>query len=185
MTHPLLKIPMGRGLAASYVRELIDVSRAIVPQGIDERHMPPTSLDMLNAGNVGSIQNLLPLTAEDRGASAGSQINIAAHTADHGGTVVTYGVGTLIVDDAGADLSYSNGGNVFYHVYVDNAEYANLTAPAYKATTDETKLATPGRYRVGSVLMPTDGGGTTYGGGGGGGGTTGDGTVTNPGQAIP
>lgn len=105
----------------------------------------------VRGGNRGSRQrDGSPLTAQDFDPGA-AQINIGAHTVDHGGVAVEYESGTISASNSSEFL-----------VYLDDADLAGLST-AYAAlivgTPAENEITqADGRYYVGRIATPDPGG---------------------------
>lgn len=98
-------------------------------------------LPQVSAGNVLSMQDTGPVTAEATAGPGNAEITIASHSIQYGFGAVTYNAGTI----AGLDPDTN------YYVYADDPEYAG-GAVTYLATTNrQTVTASNGRYFVGAV----------------------------------
>lgn len=98
-------------------------------------------LPQVSAGNVLSMQDSGPVTAEATAGPGNATITIAAHTLQYGFGTVSYNAGTI--SGLNPDTNY--------YVYADDAEYAG-GAVTYLATTNrQTVTASNGRYFVGAV----------------------------------
>lgn len=98
-------------------------------------------LPQVSAGNVLSMQDTGPVTAEATAGPGNAEITIAAHSIQYGFGAVSYNAGTI--SGLNPDTNY--------YVYADDPEYAG-GAVTYLATTNrQTVTASNGRYFVGAV----------------------------------
>ena len=103
-------------------------------KAVDQRFLPQVS-----AGNVLSLQNINPLTAEADATTA--SITIAAHTVQYGFGVVSYSGGAISGLTPETD----------YYVYCDDPNYAGGAVSYFATTTRQNVTASNGRYFVGAI----------------------------------
>jgi hypothetical protein len=122
-----------------YTNELVKwvVDLSVSGRLTSDRIMPQALLS-----NMGTVQNTLPVTATDAGATA--SVTVDAHTLSRSSGDVEYNAGSI------TGLAY----DTRYYVYTDDEEFTG-GAVTYRTTTDKADiLGDLGRYFVSEVTTP-------------------------------
>ena len=133
-----------------------ELQKWVVDLDVNGRLTSERSFPQVLLSNLGSVQDEIPLTATDAGASA--SIAVAAHTLSRQVGDVSYNAGSI------TGLAY----DTVYYVYVDDPTYAGGAVTYLSTTTRADIVDNLGRYFVGQVTTPAAAADSTIGGPGAG-----------------